>query len=1138
MKRIIILFIFSSFIINELDARHGETVQNLEKANQLYKQAEKAAEKGRHKMAVDYMEQMKTLMEEEQVWTFLTSAYSKLGFFYIKKKDKTRGIDYIEQSITIGEMSPRPPKIVLGGIHLSLGDFYLEGKKYELAIINFQKAIDYQTETLGELGQVALIYIKIGEAYQHLNEFKKAVAAFEAAEKINQRIYANYNNSSVYWNLEKTHRQLGNNRTARKYKRLYKAAQIDSTHQRAINFYGERIFFCSRNRGENRLDSVSIYMTKLEKLLTESNRWGELIYMLGFTGYSYKESDYPKMFSYINQALEVTQTHLKGESIFQADIYNHLGEYYEEFLGDYNQAIESAQKALAFYEQHIGQTSVYLAQIYNNIGLRLEYKGHYEEAILYHQRALKLRDNSGDDLWSKGQSHKNLGRCYEGKGDFEAAMYHYRIMEICYLKSHLVERFSSSGYQNMGRCYNKMGEFDSAKIALQLALDWLQQRDNTVDSYYGQRIYRDLGDAYAGTFQHNLQLQSYQKALSISKKIYGEKNPDLAQNYGRLAKYYLNKKQFKTAIRYSNLAVNACKPTAKVVLLESYQLQGEIQLAAFQYFKNEKYLSSAYEIWQLAIQTVEDYQVEFQRQLARMKLLQLYEPVFDKAIETAFLLYERKKEQKYAKQAFLWSEKSKTINAKLGLDFSVLDKDKHFVNEELIERLKHLEKQQLQFEHLININVSTHSKQTIWNDSLNFYKHSVLILKTKLEQQFPAYYQLVYNTNVETTASLQEFLMYQFDINTAIVAFYSGKNWIYNFTISKRQFYLHRTKKDNTFSKQLSAFAQGLQTKGTTDFNAPAYFLYQNLLQTSLQKLTNTEAIQRLVIIPDGLLYLIPFEALVAKPPTKNTLNPSFLLMDYIVTYEYSATQLIKKHEYEHQKKARKMFAAFAPLEFQNNQCDNEPLIDLVEFQDQIKNISASFPNSRSFLGKRATANRFHQNSRSYQMLFLFTHACNTSNATPNLFFSDTSMTTIDLYTLDLKAELAILCACGTGIGANEYDDGLMSMAHGFFEAGVPSVLASLWSVSAEMSIDLVEKFTQYIQEGYPKDVALQKAKQDFILNGNLENRHPYQWAGFIHIGKTTPIPYFQRLYWLKVAVFIGITAFLSFVAFRFRKHF
>ena len=34
-------------------------------------------------------------------------------------------------------------------------------------------------------------------------------------------------------------------------------------------------------------------------------------------------------------------------------------------------------------------------------------------------------------------------------------------------------------------------------------------------------------------------------------------------------------------------------------------------------------------------------------QLARMKLLQLYEPVFDKAIETAFLLYELTKEQKY-----------------------------------------------------------------------------------------------------------------------------------------------------------------------------------------------------------------------------------------------------------------------------------------------------------------------------------------------------------------------------------------------------------------------------------------------------------------------------------------------------------
>ena len=445
MKRIIIFFIFSSFIINELNARHDETVQNLTEAKKYYQLAEKAAKKGQHESVKSHMKQMKELFQKEEVWATLTSYYSRLGNSYIQNDEKTRGIEYIKEAIKIGETSPRPPKIVLGGIHLSLGNLYFDNKKYELAIPNFQKSVDYKTETLGRLEQVAAIYIKLGQSYQNLNQLEQAITAFEAAEKIYKDVYANYNSSKVYWNLEQTHKKLRNNRTARKYKRLYEVVQIDSTHQTAINFYRKRINTCSRNREENCLDSLSVYMTKLEKLLTESERWGELVYMFGYVGYSYKESNYPKMLDYNNRALAITETHLKGESIWQADIYNHLGEYYEEFLGDYNQAIESAQKALVFYEQRIGKTSVHLAQIYNNIGLRLEYKGHYDEAILYHQRALKLRNNSGDDLWSAGQSHKNLGRCYEGKGDFEQAMYHYRIMEMSYLKSHLVQRFLSSG---------------------------------------------------------------------------------------------------------------------------------------------------------------------------------------------------------------------------------------------------------------------------------------------------------------------------------------------------------------------------------------------------------------------------------------------------------------------------------------------------------------------------------------------------------------------------------------------------------------------------------------------------------------------------------------------------------------------
>ena len=298
----------------------------------------------------------------------------------------------------------------------------------------------------------------------------------------------------------------------------------------------------------------------------------------------------------------------------------------------------------------------------------------------------------------------------------------------------------------------------------------------------------------------------------------------------------------------------------------------------------------------------------------------------------------------------------------------------------------------------------------------------------------------------------------------------------------------------------------------------PAYGLYQKLLAEPLRHFKKSEEIKRLIIIPDGSLYLLPFEVLITQLSDTNTMNPPFLLSKYIVTYAYSATQLIKKHEHEHQRQAKRMFAAYAPLEFKKSHCINKGnLGDLSNFENQVKDISRSFPKSRYFVGKEASKAHFMESSPNYQMLFLFTHACKQPKAMPHLYLSDTVLSSLDLYSLDLKAELAILCACGTGLGIDEYGSGLMSLAHGFFEAGVPSVLASLWKVPTETSIDLVEKFSFYIQEGYAKDIALQKAKQDFLNKGNLEQLHPYHWAGFIHIGKTNTIPYYRNLYWFKI---------------------
>ncbi len=51
-----------------------------------------------------------------------------------------------------------------------------------------------------------------------------------------------------------------------------------------------------------------------------------------------------------------------------------------------------------------------------------------------------------------------------------------------------------------------------------------------------------------------------------------------------------------------------------------------------------------------------------------------------------------------------------------------------------------------------------------------------------------------------------------------------------------------------------------------------------------------------------------------------------------------------------------------------------------------------------------------------------------------------------------------------------------------------------------------MERFYSYLSDGLGKDLALQKAKTDFLAQANQLKAHPYFWASYVIIGNTDPI--------------------------------
>ncbi|HNH82775.1 MAG TPA: CHAT domain-containing protein, partial [Acidobacteriota bacterium] len=107
----------------------------------------------------------------------------------------------------------------------------------------------------------------------------------------------------------------------------------------------------------------------------------------------------------------------------------------------------------------------------------------------------------------------------------------------------------------------------------------------------------------------------------------------------------------------------------------------------------------------------------------------------------------------------------------------------------------------------------------------------------------------------------------------------------------------------------------------------------------------------------------------------------------------------------------------------------------------------------------------------------------------------------IDLYNLNLNAELVTLSACETGLGKDIRGEGLVGLTQGFFYAGAKRVTVSLWSVSDKATADLMTRFYTKMLRAKMTPAAALRAAQLELLRGKQWSA-PYFWAPFVIQGE------------------------------------
>ncbi|HMQ30434.1 MAG TPA: CHAT domain-containing protein [Chloroflexaceae bacterium] len=168
--------------------------------------------------------------------------------------------------------------------------------------------------------------------------------------------------------------------------------------------------------------------------------------------------------------------------------------------------------------------------------------------------------------------------------------------------------------------------------------------------------------------------------------------------------------------------------------------------------------------------------------------------------------------------------------------------------------------------------------------------------------------------------------------------------------------------------------------------------------------------------------------------------------------------------------------------------------------RDEIQALAPLFPDQVTLLGPAARAEALRRHAPEAELLHLACHGIFRPDSPlfSALTLADGRFTTRDAYGLALRCNLVVLSACETGVSSVAPGDELIGLARGFFAAGAPALLVSLWTVDDASTATLMAHFYRRMQAGDAPATALRAAQRALMR----EQPHPFYWAPFVLMGR------------------------------------
>lgn len=456
----------------------------------------------------------------------------------------------------------------------------------------------------------------------------------------------------------------------------------------------------------------------------------------------------------------------------------------------------------------------------------------------------------------------------------------------------------------------------------------------------------------------------------------------------------------------------------------------------------------------------------------------------ESCIDLLFYSYQENSKSTYFYSALQYAEMNKASVLKDNyVKQSLLEK--HPNDSLLLKEQQLLKTQELLTSNLIKKQLGYEATK---NDSLNKQLLDVSIALKAVQKAIEHTYPNA--TSIINIEKLQE----QLKTDEAIlVEYFYGRQAIYQFIISEKHIDFIKIPLQETTQNSLVNFIHLFDNASAINNNIKAYtseaFTAYNVL--GIEKMSSKE---NLIIIPDGLLNFLPFEALLTKETlTTNFTSMPFLVTSHNVVYNSSIDFYLNNKQLPTQEKN---ILGIFPV-FENT---SQPLTySISEAKSLEKQTKATL-----YMHDEATKQQFLNSVAEYNMLHLSTHATSGDFINPaSIAFYDEPMLLNELYSLNIKPNLVVLSACETGVGKLQKGEGAMSIARGFQYAGAKNVLFSLWQINDASTTEIMNRFYKVFSKNHAVSYANRQSKLLYINDASISNlkKSPYYWSAFVYYG-------------------------------------